>query len=59
MNLDSVVAGGELSGVKSWLKEHIHRWGSTYSPKELQRRLFGEVYNPEPFIKYLEHKYLT
>ena len=57
--MDSVVAGGELSGVKSWLKEHIHRWGSTYSPKELQRRLFGEVYNPEPFIKYLEHKYLT
>ena len=59
MDLDSVVADGELSTVKTWLKEHIHRWGSTYSPKELQRKLFGDAYNPEPFIKYLEHKYLT
>jgi carboxypeptidase Taq len=58
MDLDSMVAGGELAAVKSWLKEHIHRWGSTFSPKELQKRLFGDVYNPEPFIKYLEHKYL-
>jgi carboxypeptidase Taq len=59
MDLDSVVAGGELAAVKSWLKEHIHQWGSTFSPKEMQKRLFGEAYNPEPFIKYLEHKYLT
>ena len=57
MDLDSIVAGGELNRVKTWLKEHIHRWGSTYSPKELQRRQFGEPYNPEPFVKYLEHKY--
>ena len=59
VDLDRVVARGELSVVRTWLKEHIHRWGSTYSPKQLQKNLFGDSYNPEPFVKYLEHKYLT
>jgi carboxypeptidase Taq len=59
MDLGGVVSSGSLGGVKTWLMQHIHMWGSTYSPKELQRKLFGEAYNPQPLVKYLEEKYLT
>jgi carboxypeptidase Taq len=59
MDLSAVVASGALGEVKAWLKEHVHKWGSTYSPRELQRMLFGEAYNPESLVKYLEQKYLT
>ncbi len=44
--------------IKEWQKEKIHRWGSTYQPKELLRRAFGEEYVADYFIKYLEEKYL-
>jgi carboxypeptidase Taq len=59
MDLASVVARGELGIIKKWLLDRIHKSGSTYSPKELQSRLFGEAYNPQPLVKYLEQKYLA
>jgi carboxypeptidase Taq len=58
IDLRATVGRGELAVVKGWLKEKIHRWGATYSPKQLQRNLFGETYNPQPLISYLEQKYL-
>jgi carboxypeptidase Taq len=59
MDVNNVVASGELGKVRAWLKETVHKWGSMYSPKELQRKLFGEAYNPQPFVNYLEQKYLA
>ena len=59
MNVQDTVRHGGMARIKTWLGEHIHRWGSTYSPKELQRRTFGDVYNSEHLVKYLEEKYLA
>ncbi|HUH99523.1 MAG TPA: carboxypeptidase M32, partial [Nitrososphaerales archaeon] len=56
--IDDSVKKGDLKVLRRWLETKIHRWGSTYSPKELQMRTFGEVYNPERLIDYLGHKYL-
>jgi len=58
MDLKATVAKGEFGKVKDWLKEKIHRHGAIYSPKELQRRLFDEQYNPQGLINYLQEKYL-
>jgi carboxypeptidase Taq len=58
MDLEDAVRHGKLKGIKGWLRDHLHKWGSTYSPKELQMKAFGEVYNPEHLVSYLEHKYL-
>jgi len=57
MDTKELVRKGELGRIKTWLKEKIHSYGATYSPKELQKRLFGEEYNPEWLVKYLEEKY--
>ncbi len=59
VDLAATVGKGELGGIRAWLKEKIHKYGSTYSPKELQRKLFGETYNPEHLVAYLEEKYLA
>jgi carboxypeptidase Taq len=58
LNLSDVIAGGKLGEIKDWLREHLHRWGATYSPKEIQMKNFGETYNPEHLVKYLERKFL-
>lgn len=58
MDLHDVLERGDVDRIKRWLREHIHKWGSTYSPKELQQKIFGEVYNPDYLVKYLEEKYL-
>jgi carboxypeptidase Taq len=58
MDLKATVAKGEFGKVKAWLKEKIHRHGAIYSPKELQTKLFGEQYNPQWLISYLQEKYV-
>jgi len=52
------VGTGDLTELREWLRTKIHRWGSTYAPKELQQRVFGEAYNPERLLKYFEYKFL-
>jgi carboxypeptidase Taq len=52
-----LVAEGNLASVKEYLREKIHRWGSVYPPKELLSRGFGETYNAEYLVKYLDEKY--
>ncbi len=47
-----------IRGIKEILREKIHRHGSIYAPKDLLKKSFGETYNPEYLIKYLEEKYL-
>jgi carboxypeptidase Taq len=59
LNVQDLIARGDISLIKLWLRENIHKWGSTYSPKELQKKVFGDAYNPEYLIKYLEEKYLA
>ena len=58
MRLEDTVKSGQLTKLRGWLREHIHRWGGTYSPKQLQQKVFGEEYNPDRLISYLEHKFL-
>jgi len=59
LDLKTIVANGELVRIKNWLKEKLHRYGAVYSPKELQKRAFGESYEPHWLIKYLQEKYLS
>lgn len=57
MDLHDTLERGDVNEIKVWLRDHIHKWGSSYSPKELQHKIFREVYNTEHLVKYLEEKY--
>jgi carboxypeptidase Taq len=59
LDLKATVASGDISMIKGWLREKLHKYGSIYSPKELQTRMFGETYNPQMLISYLKEKYLA
>ncbi|MCD6142965.1 MAG: carboxypeptidase M32, partial [Thermococcus sp.] len=52
------VARGEFGPIRKWLREKVHKYGSTYPPSGLLEKSFGEGINPEYFIKYLKEKYL-
>jgi carboxypeptidase Taq len=57
-DLSERISAGDFLSIRNWLGERIHRWGGTYSPKELLKRNFSEEYNPEPLTEYLETKYV-
>ena len=59
LNVQDVIKRGDMDPIKVWLRENIHKWGSIYSPKDLQKKVLGDVYNPEYLVKYLEEKYLA
>ncbi len=56
--ISDIIEERKLDLIKESLRDLIHRWGSTFQPKELLKRSLGETYNPEPFLRYLEQKYL-
>jgi carboxypeptidase Taq len=58
LDFGGIVQRGELRTIKMWLRERIHKWGATYSPKQLLTKVFGEEYNPKYLVQYLEQKYL-
>ena len=47
---------GELAPLRDWLREHIHRHGRKFPPRELLHRVTGESLRPEPFLDYLRAK---
>ncbi len=48
---------GDILQLKEWLGTNIHRFGSTYAPKELQERVFGEAYNADRLLRYFNAKF--
>ena len=54
--IDEQLAGGELAPLRDWLREHIHRHGRKFPPRELLQRVTGDTLRPEPFLDYLRAK---
>lgn len=55
-DLEGQIAGGELLPLREWLRENIHRHGSTYTAHELCLRVTGEPLDARVFLDYLETK---
>lgn len=53
------VMEGDFQAIKEYLREKIHRWGSTFPPKVLVEKATGEPVNPEYFNNYLSEKFLS
>ncbi|MCE4623580.1 MAG: carboxypeptidase M32 [Caldisphaeraceae archaeon] len=57
-NIYELVSERRIKDIKEKLKELIHKYGSTYRPKDLLRKQLGEEYNPKYIIDYFEEKYI-
>ena len=55
-DLDDRLAAGELTPLREWLIEHIHRHGSKFTTSELLEREAGGPMSVAPFVRYLKGK---
>jgi carboxypeptidase Taq len=53
-DLDAQIRAGEFAALSAWLREHLHRLGSKYTPKETLVRVAGGPVDPEPYLRYLD-----
>jgi carboxypeptidase Taq len=54
--IDGLIERGEFGPLREWLREHVHRHGRKYPPRELLRRITGDELRVEPFLRYLREK---
>jgi carboxypeptidase Taq len=54
--LDGLIERGEFGPLRDWLREHVHRHGRKYPPRQLLRRITGDDMRVEPFLRYLREK---
>ncbi|MCF7926253.1 MAG: carboxypeptidase M32 [Candidatus Izimaplasma sp.] len=57
LDLEKLVKDNEIEQVNAWLKDKIHHFGGSKSPKELLKEVTGESFNPTYYIEYLKEKY--
>ncbi len=56
-DLEEDIGGGNLTPLREWLGEEIHRHGKTISAQELIERISGKALNAKYFLDYLEQKF--
>ena len=56
---DGEIARGDFAALLSWLRSELHQHGRKFEPQELVQRITGSAVNPEPYLHYLEHKYVA
>jgi carboxypeptidase Taq len=54
--LEGQLATGELSPLREWLREHVHRYGAKFTTTELLERETGAPISVAPFVRYLKAK---
>lgn len=57
INVDELIIKDDLSEIHKWLKEKVHKFGGSKSPKEILLIATGEEFNPHYYVDYLKEKY--
>lgn len=57
VDVDAVIASGDLQPITDWLEENIWKFGGTYDPMDLLERCCGAPFDPSYFTDYLENKF--
>jgi len=55
-DVEERIAGGDFAPIREWLREHVHRHGRKFPPRDLLRRVTGSELSAEPFLRYLREK---
>ncbi len=57
IDVEKLIRENKIDVINNWLKEKIHQYGSSKSPKELLLEVTGEAFDPKYYIRYLKEKY--
>ena len=55
-DFDEQFERGEFAPLAEWLREHVHRHGRAFEPKDLLQRVTGAGVDAAPYLGYLERK---
>jgi len=58
-DLDRAMERGEFGDLRDWLREHLHRHGRKFTPRETLERAAGGQIDPAPYVRYLKDKLET
>jgi carboxypeptidase Taq len=56
-DLDEQLCHGRFGALLAWLREHVHRHGRKFFPRDLLVRATGSPLAPEPYLRYLWEKF--
>ena len=52
-NIDDQFRQGEFGALRDWQKQHLHRFGSKFSPRATTEKFLGSPLSHEPYVRYL------
>jgi carboxypeptidase Taq len=55
-DLDHQIARGDFIPLREWARDHLHRFGRKFTPKETIARVAGGPIDPEPFLRHVTAK---
>ena len=55
-DLDERFERGEFGDLREWLREHLYRLGSKFTPQETIERVTGSPIDAKPYVRYLREK---
>ncbi len=57
INVDKAIEDDNISAINDWLKEHVHKYGQTKTPKEILMIASGKEFDAKHYIDYLKNKF--
>jgi len=57
MPINDYLRQGNLTPIREFLRDNIHKFGATKNTNEILKDLCGEEFNPDYYIRYLKEKY--
>jgi carboxypeptidase Taq len=57
INVEQLVKENKISEINAWLKDKIHQFGTSKSPKELLLDVTGEEFDAKYYVQFLKEKY--
>lgn len=57
INVEQELENNNIKAINAWVKEKIHKFASSKSPKELLLIATQEPFNPQYYVDYLKHKF--
>ena len=57
IDIDDCMQRGDFKTIRSWLGDHIHKYGASKKNLEIIKLATGEDFNPDYYIKYLKDKF--
>ncbi|WP_242985312.1 carboxypeptidase M32 [Vallitalea okinawensis] len=57
LDIDALLKEGNFEPINDWLRENIHQYGKTLTPKEIVKNVTGEELNAQYLIDYLTDKF--